>query len=162
MNIRTGKFPQSFLECSLANPGINKLEIDISTETTTMPHPYFSHAALAVALLPGLFGLNALLRPEATLAGAQIPVPPQPEPRKLARTLMRFFGVRNIAISYLLTLVWSSGNERLVGLSLFAGIWMSISDGLISRWQIGGGEWNHWFLIPFLVGSSAGLLGAFN
>ncbi|KAI9147245.1 NLP effector protein 2 [Paramyrothecium foliicola] len=123
-----------------------------------MSHSYLSYGALAVSVLPGLIGVNALFRPEATMKGAQLPVPPQPEARRLTNSLMRFFGVRTTAISYLLVLIWSSGDPRLTGLGLFTGIWMSIMDGLITKWQIGGGEWGSWALAPIIGGLSYGLL----
>jgi hypothetical protein len=126
------------------------------------PHSYFSHAALAFAAMPGLFGIGQLLRPEAALAGAGIVVPNRPDTQQLTRTLMRFFGVRNIAISYLLVLIWSMGSPKVVGYSIFAGIWMSAWDGLLIKKHVGSGEWGSWSFIPVFGGVAAGLLGWFS
>lgn len=126
-----------------------------------MPHPYFRYGALVMSVFPGIFGFNALFNPEKMMASAQFPVPKEPEGRKMALSLMRFFGTRNIGISYLLLLNWMRGDEKQIGLGLFTGLWMSFMDGLISRWQIGGGEWNHWSFIPVLLGIAGGLLGLF-
>lgn len=124
-----------------------------------MPHPYFAYGTLAISLLPACFGVNAILWPEAALKTAQFPVPTQPESRKLTASLMRIYGIRNLAVSFLMTLIWSTGNERLMGAGLSAGLVICIGDGFVSRSQIGGGEWNHWSIAPIIGGLQAGLLG---
>lgn len=127
-----------------------------------MVHSYFSYGALAVGLLPSVFGINALFRPESTLRAVEFPVPAEPEARKLTRSLMRIYGIRNVAISYAMALIWSTGNEKLTGLSLVGGLAICITDGLVSRVQIGGGEWNHWSFAPVIGGIMAGLFGVFS
>ncbi|KAI9157956.1 hypothetical protein HJFPF1_05941 [Paramyrothecium foliicola] len=128
-----------------------------------MPHSYFSHGALATSFIPGLFGLNMVLRPEASMASAHIPISTTgAEGRKSVRMLMRFCGVRNIAVCYLLLLNWFRGDAKQVGLGLMAGISMSAVDGLISKSHIGKGEWDHWTFVRILAGVSAGLLGYFS
>lgn len=126
-----------------------------------MPQPTFSHGALAVGLLPAVFGLHALVKPEAVLKSINFPVPTQPESRKLTASLMRIYGIRNVAISYLLTLIWTTGNQRLMATGLVAGLAMTITDGFVSISQIGGGEWNHWGFTPVIAAVQAGLLGYF-
>jgi hypothetical protein len=106
-----------------------------------------------------VFGLNALIRPEAALRSVEFPVPAQPESRKLTASLMRIYGIRNVAVSYLLTLIWSTGSEKLMGAGLVAGLAMCCTDGVISKAQIGGGEWNHWSFAPVIAGIQAGLFG---
>lgn len=127
-----------------------------------MPHPYFSRAYIAVSLFPAVFGLNALLRPEAALQSVQFPVPANPVDRKLSRSLMRIYGIRNVGVSYLLALLWSKGDTKYMGLGLISAIAMTITDGVVSKMQIGGGEWNHWSFTPAICGIVAGLLGVFD
>ncbi|CAM1511177.1 Fc.00g086900.m01.CDS01 [Cosmosporella sp. VM-42] len=127
-----------------------------------MPHPYFSRGAIAVSMVPAVFGANAILRPDAALQSVQFPVPSDPEARRLARGLMRIYGIRNVAVSYLSILIWSTGDPKLLGMGLFTGLAMCITDGLVSKWLVGGGEWNHWSFAPVIGGLAAGLLGWFD
>lgn len=125
-------------------------------------HPYFYQGAFAMAFLPSIFGLNAVLRPEAAMRSVQFPVPADPEARKLSRGLMRIYGSRNIAITYLILLAHRTGDRKLTGLSLAVGVYMALVDGFVSRSVIGGGEWSHWGFIPVVGSVVAGLLGVFN
>ncbi|KAH7317003.1 hypothetical protein B0I35DRAFT_434383 [Stachybotrys elegans] len=126
-----------------------------------MAHPWLTHGALVLPLITGVIGIRLLQDPAATLAAVQFPVPAEPGARKLAGSLARFHGTRNIAACYLLLLNWYRGDETQMGLGLLALAWMSGMDGVISIWQIGGGQWNHWTLLPVVIGVSAGLLGFF-
>lgn len=128
-----------------------------------MPHPYFTHAALGISLLPAVFGLNALFRPTAALRSVDFPVPAAGDVQgtKLASSLMRIYGARNLAVSYLLILVWRAGNPRWTGLALLAGGWMAFVDGLVSKDLTGGGEWNHWSFFPIIGGVVGGLFDLF-
>lgn len=127
-----------------------------------MPHLYTSRVGLALAMIPAVFGANALLRPEAALASVQFPVPSDAQSRKLTGSLMRIYGFRNVAISYLLALIWSTGDNKLQGYGLAVGLGMSLVDGLISRHQIGGGEWNHWTFAPVISAVCADLISWFD
>ncbi|KAJ3468249.1 hypothetical protein MRS44_002314 [Fusarium solani] len=91
---------------------------------------FIYRGALVIGLLPSLFGLNALLRPEASLKYVEFPVPEDPESRKLVFGLMRIYGIRNVVVSFALALIWLTGNKRLVGLGLVGGLSMAIADGL--------------------------------
>jgi hypothetical protein len=127
-----------------------------------MPHPYWSYASLAVAFGPTVFGLAALLRPDATMAAAHFPTTTQLETRNTARTVFRVYGSRNLAVSYLLYLIWTTGNQRLMGYSLFAALGMITFDGFAVRGLTGGHEWEHWSFVPVAAAVAAGLLGAFD
>ncbi len=125
-------------------------------------NPYIVRGALGIALLPGFFGLNALLRPEAALRSVQFPVPSataDPQSRKLVRGLMRIYGIRNVVFTYFLTLTWYRGDVRLLGFGLLGALPLVLTDGLVSREIIGGGEWSHWGFAPVIAGVAAGLLG---
>ena len=124
-----------------------------------MPHPYFSHGATAITLLPGLLGINILLNPGGMMKAVEFPVPADAPNRALSFSLMRMFGIRNISVSVLVMLIRSTGDEKLLGLSLVPLASMALLDGLMSKSLIGHGQWNHWALVPVLGGLSAGLLG---
>lgn len=118
---------------------------------------FIYRGALAIGLLPAFFGLNSLLRPEASLKAVEFPVPTDPESRKLVFGLMRIYGIRNVVVSFALTLIWLTGNKRFVGLGLLGALSMVITDGLVSKSVTGGGEWNHWSFAPVIGGVVAGL-----
>ena len=121
----------------------------------------FYRGALVFGLIPSIFGLNSLLRPEAALKSVEFPVPTDPESRNLVFALMRIYGIRNVVASYAFTLIWWTGNRRLLGTALFGAIAMIITDGAVSKALIGGGEWNHWSFLPIAFGLCGGLLGWF-
>ncbi|CAG9982650.1 unnamed protein product [Clonostachys byssicola] len=127
-----------------------------------MSHPYFSHVSLGLSLIPTFFGLNMLFRPGPTLESVKFPVPADPEGKKTIFSVMRFFGARNIAVSYLLVLIWSRGDNRLTAKSLVACLWIAGVDGFIQRAQTGEGQWTHWGFIPVVAGVAAGLMGWLN
>ncbi|RMJ16209.1 hypothetical protein CDV36_004146 [Fusarium kuroshium] len=122
---------------------------------------FIYRGALIIGLLPSFFGLNSLLRPEASLKSVEFPVPTDPESRKLVFGLMRIYGIRNVVVSFALTLIWLTGNKRFVGLGLLGALSMVITDGLVSKSVTGGGEWNHWSFGPVIGGFVAGLFGWF-
>lgn len=120
---------------------------------------FFYRGALVVGLMPAFFGLNSMLRPEAALKSVEFPVPQDPESRNLAFALMRIYGIRNIVVSYVFTLIWLNGNRRLLGLSLIGALAMCITDGFVSKALLGSGEWFHWSFAPVGTAFVAGLLG---
>ncbi|KAI9147315.1 hypothetical protein HJFPF1_12334 [Paramyrothecium foliicola] len=127
-----------------------------------MAQTYLSYIALFFSVLPSLFGLNAFLRPEATMAQVNFLVPTHPEARKLATSLMRFFGIRNVCTGLLMLLIYFTGDDVQLGRALSICIINATTDGFICKWQTGGGEWAHWGFVPILAtlsGSLVGLLG---
>lgn len=126
-----------------------------------MPHPYFHHAALAVGLIPPMMGVQGLLQPEAVLKSVHFPIPADPEARKVTRSLMRLFAVRNLAVGYFNTLMWYTGNGQFMGIGLLSLVVLSLVDGFIINHQVGKGMWNHLGLTPVIAGIAAGLLGWF-
>jgi energy-converting hydrogenase Eha subunit A len=137
------------------------LHVFTKKELYTMPHPYFSHGATAFALIPGLIGINILLNPGGMMKAVQFPVPADAPNRTLSFTLMRMFGIRNVAVSTMAMLIRSTGDERLFGFSLILLASLAFFDGAMSKLLIGHSEWNHWVVVPILGGLSAGLLGYF-
>ncbi|KPI42265.1 uncharacterized protein AB675_9531 [Cyphellophora attinorum] len=127
-----------------------------------MPHPIFMYSALGMGLILGGFGLNGSFRPDAHLVALGFPAHTDPKAQKLNYALMRIWGIRNIAVSALVTLIWSTGNERLMAQALCAVLPIPIVDGFVSRALIGGGEGQHWSFPPVMVVVIAGLFGFFD
>jgi len=74
---------------------------------------------------------------------------------------MRIWGIRNITVGALISLIWTTGDEKLMAKALSAALAMPITDGFVSRIIIGGGETQHWVFPPLLVVMIAGLFGYF-
>jgi hypothetical protein len=127
-------------------------------QTFKMWDTFFYRGAFALSLVPGMFGLSAMIRPEATLKMIEFPVPTEPQSRKLAMSLSRLHGARNIVISYLFVNNALSGDRRLMGMGMIGTLFMLLVDGFVSRSLIGGKEWFHWGYIPVYVAFIGGLL----
>jgi hypothetical protein len=127
-------------------------------QTFRMWDTFFYRGAFALSLVPGMFGLSAMIRPEATLKMIEFPIPPEPQSRKLALSLSRLHGARNIVISYLFVNNALSGDRRLMGMGMIGTLFMLLVDGFVSKSLIGGKEWFHWGYIPVYVAFIGGLL----
>ncbi|RGP60229.1 hypothetical protein FLONG3_10946 [Fusarium longipes] len=121
---------------------------------------FFYRGSIALSLVPGIFGIFAITRPESMLRTIEFPVPAEPQSRKLASALARLHGVRNITICYLFLNNALTGDRKLMGMGLAGTLFMLLGDGFVSRSLIGGKEWFHWGYIPVYVAFIAGLLYA--
>ena len=108
--------------------------------------------------LPAFLGLNALLRPEAALRTMDMPVPLEGEARDSIFSIIRFYGIRNLAISYSIILIWWTGNKKLLGVNMFGGLAISLLDGFVIKSLRGYGQWSHWAFSPVVAGLIVGLL----
>ncbi|KAJ4243830.1 hypothetical protein NW762_014708 [Fusarium torreyae] len=124
-----------------------------------MFHPILFNGSLGLGLMLVSLGLNATVRPNAHLKSLEFPVPTEPQAKKFSQALMRIWGIRNITVGLLISLIWTTRDEVLMGKALLATIGMPITDGFVSRIVIGGGELQHWIFPPIIVAFSAGLLG---
>ncbi len=125
-----------------------------------MPHPYFSYAAVAVAVLPGIHGIRQLINPLAVIQSVHIVVPRQPETPRLAGALLRITAIRNFAVISIIALIWlRSGDEKTLGLAMLGPMAMATVDGAVVRNLTGGNAAMHWMFTPICGFISAGLLG---
>lgn len=120
----------------------------------------FANATAVLNILPILSGINAVLRPASALSLLGFPTPPEPKGQKLSDSLLRMYGVRQATMGLASLALWWAGEHRLMGVFMLVNSPVAIVDGLVSRWQIGGGEWGHWGFIPLGLVLTAGLLGA--
>ena len=132
-----------------------------SSNPMAMAHPYMFRGSLILGALPIFFGINGMLRPEAHLSSLLLPLHTEPEARKLDYALMRIWGIRNISVGFLLVLIWTLGDERIMGTALCAGLAVSLTDGFVSRALIGGGELQHWSFTGACAVTMMGLFGWF-
>ncbi|CAG7555651.1 unnamed protein product [Fusarium equiseti] len=126
-----------------------------------MAHPILFNTTLPMSLFLFSLGLNASFRPEAHLKALEFPLPKDAEAKKFAYALMRIWGIRNISVGLLLTLIWATGDEKLMAKAMGVTILLPVADGFVSRIVIGGGETQHWVFPPLLALVSAGLFGWF-
>lgn len=126
-----------------------------------MPHPIIFNGSLGLGLMLVSLGLNATFRPVAHLKNLEFPVPTDPEAKKFSHALMRIWGIRNISVGLLVSLIWTTKDETLMGKALAITLGIPITDGFVSRLLIGGGEFQHWVFPPVLVVMIAGLFGWF-
>ncbi|KAF5611941.1 hypothetical protein FCIRC_13139 [Fusarium circinatum] len=126
-----------------------------------MSHPIIFNGSLGLGLMLVGLGLNATLRPNNHLQNLEFPIPTEPLAKKFSLALMRIWGIRNITVGVLISIIWNTGDEKLMAKALSAALAMPITDGFVSRIIIGGGETQHWVFPPLLVVMIAGLFGYF-
>ncbi|KAG9506584.1 hypothetical protein J7337_000117 [Fusarium musae] len=126
-----------------------------------MAHPIIFNGSLGLGLMLVGLGLNATLRPNDHLQRLEFPIPTEPLAKKFSLALMKIWGVRNITVGVLVSIIWTTGDETLMAKALSAALAMPITDGFVSRIIIGGGETQHWVFPPLLVVMAAGLFGFF-
>ncbi|EWG50705.1 hypothetical protein FVEG_09845 [Fusarium verticillioides 7600] len=126
-----------------------------------MAHPIIFNGSLGLGLMLVGLGLNATLRPNDHLQRLEFPIPTEPLAKKFSLALMKIWGVRNITVGVLISIIWTTGDENLMAKALSAALAMPITDGFVSRIIIGGGETQHWVFPPLLVVMAAGLFGFF-
>lgn len=119
----------------------------------------YLNAAMVFSTIPGAIGIYAMVRPMAALESIGFPVPATPEGKALSAAQLRMHMLRNLCITYLMATIWSTGDEKLMGVASSSMLILILGDGIVSRSLIGGGEWNHWSYAPPLVGILAGLFG---
>ncbi|RBR12775.1 uncharacterized protein FIESC28_08477 [Fusarium coffeatum] len=121
---------------------------------------FFHRGSIVLSIVPGLFGLLAVTKPESMLKLIEFPIPTEPQNRKLACALARLHGIRNIILCSLFINNALTGDKNLIAANLAAIVFMMLGDGFVSRSLLGRGEWLHWGYIPFYGGFIAGLLYA--
>ncbi|KAK2606479.1 hypothetical protein QQS21_003172 [Conoideocrella luteorostrata] len=113
---------------------------------------------LVFGTLPVFLGLNALIRPEAALKAIDFPIPPDGKAQETVFSIIRFYGIRNIAIGYSTILIGIAGNRRLLALNLIGGLAISLVDGFVIKSLRGRGQWKHWGFAPLVLGLVVALL----
>ncbi|KAH6874785.1 hypothetical protein B0T10DRAFT_498555 [Thelonectria olida] len=122
------------------------------------PPRNFDYAATAVVtlgMMPGLVGINSLLRPAHALSLLGFPSPPDAQARKLAHSLMQMAGARNLTMTLATLAVWFTADRRTLGYTMLAGAPLALIDGFISRGVVDGMEWGHWTFVPVSLGLGA-------
>lgn len=115
--------------------------------------------ALVYSLIPTSVGLNFVLRPAAGISFLGFTSPPQAEAQKLMRSMVQLCGARALAYGLATLGAWSAGDRKALGWVVLAGVPLLLVDGLVYRFQTGGGEWNHWCWVPVGLAVGMGLLG---
>lgn len=121
---------------------------------------FFHRGSIALSIIPGLFGLLAVTKPESMLKLIEFPIPTEPQSRKLACALARLHGIRNITLCSLFINNALTGDKNLIAAGLAGIVFMMLGDGFVSRSLLGKGEWLHWGYVPVYGGFVAGLLYA--
>ncbi|KAF4339869.1 integral membrane protein [Fusarium beomiforme] len=97
---------------------------------------FFYRGAFVISAIPGLIGINSMLRPEATLKLVKFPIPAEPQSRNVCLSLARLQGARNIVVSYLFINNALTGDRKLMGMGLLGALFMLLTDGFIRRnWE---------------------------
>jgi hypothetical protein len=118
----------------------------------------FMRGTFLIGFVPMLLGVNAILRPEAGLRVMRYRAPNQPDAWRLTQSLMRMYGTRNIMMGLSILGNWYFDQRQALAIILLAVVQVSVVDGFVSRFQIGGNEWGHWRFAPAGLVLAAGLL----
>lgn len=105
------------------------------------------------------FGINGMLRPRKALAVFEFEPPASAADQKLVDSLIVLYGVRDVFMGLAVYSTTYFGNRKALGWILIAGSGVAFVDGIVSRAQIGRGEWNHWGYAPVMTAVGSILLG---
>ncbi|VZH90601.1 unnamed protein product [Fusarium fujikuroi] len=97
-----------------------------------MSHPIIFNGSLGLGLMIVGLGLNATLRPNDHLQRLEFPIPTEPLAKKFSLALMRIWGIRNITVGVLISIIWTTGDENLMAKALSAALAMPITDGFMN------------------------------
>jgi hypothetical protein len=114
--------------------------------------------AVFLGSIPGLIGINGLLRPAAVIEAVQFPIPTATEPKELAFALTRLLAARNTVISMTLLAIWYRGDRKLLGWAMLLLGSFPVVDAMVSYNLIGGGLGNHLPVVPVALGLGVALL----
>ncbi|KAF4953810.1 hypothetical protein FSARC_12309 [Fusarium sarcochroum] len=98
-----------------------------------MTNSYVSTTALLATFIPGIFGLNALIRPEAALRQFNFPSTSNIEARRVQHGLLRIYGIRNVVITSMMVQMWIADSHNMLGWASLIGSTQAIVDILVTR-----------------------------
>lgn len=136
--------------------------------------PKLIYAAVTIATIFLLFGLNAILRPSSAITFfANFPPTTQNTPgliseRTKTHTLLTAEGIRNIYISFTIyliafsPLISAASRPHLLGYTMAGSAIVAFFDGLGCKVHAGQGEWDHWGYGSVVFGLGLVLLGVFD
>ena len=110
--------------------------------------PYLGLTAFVLATIPLGFGLNGIWRPRLALAFFEFELPATKEGRRLADTLITLYAARDVFMGLAIYAAALLGASKTLGCILVAASGVAVVDGIVTRSQIGRGEWNHWGFAP--------------
>ena len=119
-----------------------------------------SYGAVALALIIGIPGAIAVLRPLPTLnAVFRFSAPPTVDGRRITSSLARLCGVRDLYAGLTMLAIWYRGDRVLLGWALLFAVGVAAVDAWVTRLQLGRDEWSHWIAVLFLGVTGATLAG---
>ena len=124
--------------------------------------PYLQIVAGLLALFPVLLGLNGMLRPRSAFALFQFQLPVTEEGKQLVDSLIVLYGVRDVFMGLAILFAVCFGTRSTAGYLFLLSVVVAIVDGIVSRSQIGSGEWNHWAFAPIPALLGLAFCGAFD
>ncbi|KAH8649872.1 hypothetical protein BX600DRAFT_441970 [Xylariales sp. PMI_506] len=120
-----------------------------------------ARGALLFGAIFTLSGAGAVLAPWPTLAAVFKFTPPTTaaEGERLASSLSRMYGIRDVYAGLLILALSYRGDYELLGWSLMMASVVACVDGYAARVQLGRRDWSHWFVASVLAGLGAALAG---
>jgi len=110
-------------------------------------------------MFPLTLGLNAIFRPRSGLSMLEFDPPSSDSDKKLVDSLMKLYGSRDVFLGLSIFTVAFLGHRKALGWLMLWGCGVVTMDGVVSKSQIGRGEWNHWGFAPVLGVVGVLLLG---
>ncbi|KAL4731119.1 hypothetical protein ACLX1H_000080 [Fusarium chlamydosporum] len=86
-----------------------------------------------MAAVPGLIGLNLLIRPAATLQQIKYTLPSEPQARKLTQGLARIYGIRNVVFTFLSINLTLTRDPKMISLVFLGVLAMCLTDGFVAN-----------------------------
>lgn len=119
---------------------------------------FLDYAVGANGVFSVALGLAALVNPLIFLGAFDLEAK-TPEGRKVARDLLIVYAGRDIALGFGLTAAAYYGHKEIQGWSMVGVAAIAFLDGLVSKGNVEGGQWKHWFFLGLSLAISAGCFG---
>jgi hypothetical protein len=128
--------------------------LNIGLRTT----PYLDLSVGATGLVMAGLGTLGFINPSTFTKAFDIQIS-SPESRKITSDLLNIWASRDVALGTVTMAAAYYGDTKMMGFCMIGATLVAISDGIVNRGTVKGGEWKHWPAAAITAGIAAFCFG---